>query len=309
MATNSDGVWNRAEFSFPFTIKPALWQTTWFQLCSLLLLLLAARWLYLVRMQQIAKSMNLRFEERLAERMRIAQELHDTLIQGYLSASMQLDVATDYIPPESAAAPMLARVLALMQRVIEDTRRSVSNLRAPEHRSRNLEAELSRVPKEMERGDGVEYRVTVSGSVRALNPACSHDIFLIGREAVLNACRHAQAKRIDVEVIYDSASLRLTIRDDGIGMDGLVLQRGREGHWGLTGMRERATAIGAKLRLRSRVSLGTEIELTVPGHLAYGRMSGNGLWWASRRSTPRQQTNDALEKEDRYGGADTHSHR
>ncbi|MBE7158932.1 MAG: ATP-binding protein [Rhodospirillales bacterium] len=308
LATNSEGVWNSAEFSFPFTIKPAIWQTVWFRVCSLLLLLLVARWMYLLRMQQIANGMNMRFEERLAERMRIAQDLHDTLIQGFLSASMQLDVASDYVAPESTAASMLARVLALMQRVIEDTRRSVSNLRAPEQMSRNLEAELSHIPREMERGDGVEYRVTVSGSARALDPACSHDVLLISREAVLNAYRHAQARRIEVEVVYDSASLRLTIRDDGKGMDEHVLQQGRDGHWGLTGMRERAAAIGAKLRLWSRASLGTEVELTVPGHLAYSRANGRRPWWVSRKAPARQQKNIVTEKEHSYDGADTHSH-
>ncbi len=286
MATDSDGAWNGAEFSFPFTIKPAFWQTVWFRACSCLLLLMVARWIYLIRMQQIAKSMNLRFEERLAERMRIAQDLHDTLLQGFLSASMQLDVASDFVPSESAASPMLARVLALMQRVMVDTRQSVSNLRTPEHMSRNLEAELLHIPKELEREGAVDYHVTVSGLVRTLEPACSHDIFLIGREAVLNAYRHAQAKRIDVDVIYDSALFRLTIRDDGRGIDGHVLQQGREGHWGLIGMRERATAIGARLRLLSKPSLGTELELIVPGHLAYSRPYGRRSWWTFRSSPP-----------------------
>ncbi len=145
MASNSDGLWNGAEATLSFEIEPLLWQTWWFRLfCALACIFMLAAF-YRFRLHRLTRQLNVRFEERLAERTRIAQELHDTLLQGFLSASMQLHVAAD---PQ-------------------------------------------------------------------------------------------------------------------------VLQSGREGHWGLQGMRERAERVGARFKVRSRAVNGTEVELSVPRQVAF----------------------------------------
>ena len=278
LASNGDGVWNPTDVSQPFWIEPAVWQTWWFQLLTALSVVLALWSIYLFRTRQLARQLHLRFEERLAERMRIAQDLHDTLLQGFLSASLQLDVASEYIPDESPVAPMLSRVLVLMRQVSEDCRNALAVLRSGEKQHQNLEGELSAVPQQLGLEDKAMYRVVVNGSPRALNPVCSHELFLVGREAVVNAYRHAEATLIEVEVVYKLASLHLFVRDDGRGIEEAVLKSGKDRHWGLTGMRERAKKVGAQFRIWSRTAKGTEIELIVPGRIAYLRERRESSW-------------------------------
>jgi signal transduction histidine kinase len=210
----------------------------------------------------------MRFEERLAERTRIAQELHDTLLQGFLSASMQLHVADDQLPTDSPAKPLITRVLALMGRVIDEGRNAVRGLRSDPGDAHDLGQAFSRVAQEFVM-QGVDFRVVMEGLPRALHPVIRDEVYRIGRESLVNAIRHSGASKIEVEVDYSASNLRVLVRDNGCGIDPQVLRAGRDGHWGLPGMRERAENVGAKLRLWSRVTAGTEVELTVPGRIAF----------------------------------------
>ena len=116
------------------------------------------------------------------------------------------------------------------------------------------------------------------GTPHPLEPLCSDEAYLIGREAVLNAFRHANATNIEVELVYEKSGLHLFVRDDGIGIDEAVAQSGKEKHWGLTGMRERAVKVGAQFRVWSRPAKGTEIELMIPSPVAYLRSEQKGVW-------------------------------
>jgi len=220
--------------------------------------------------------MNLRFEERLAERTRIAQELHDTLLQGFLSASMQLHVADDRLPENSPVKPMVSRVLTLMKDVIEDGRNTLRGLRSRSYELRDLAQAFSRIPEELSLQQQVDYRVIVEGQPRPLHPVIRDDVYRIGREALVNSFRHAQASCIEVEIEYSVKQLRVNVRDNGFGIDPQVLRSGREGHWGLSGMRERAERIGARLTVWTRPAGGTEIELSVPATLAFESKSSDG---------------------------------
>jgi signal transduction histidine kinase len=237
-------------------------------------------------MSRLTHQLNLRFQERLAERTRIAQELHDTLLQGVLSASMQLDVAEDQLPEGSPAKPLLGRVLQMMGQVIAEGRNTLQGLRAPDSDTRDLEMALSRVRQEFAVDENIGYRIIAQSTSRPLRPLIRDEVYRIGREAVVNAFLHAKANTVEVEVEYANKYLRILVRDDGCGIDPQVLQAGRDGHWGLPGMRERSEGIGASLRLRSRVGLGTEVELTVPSAIAFeGRPhspKSNWLAWLSR---------------------------
>src|SRR5438477_2178367 len=149
MACNNDGVWNEAGAQLNLSLAPAWFQTTAFRLscvaCGIAMLSL----LYQLRVRQIAAAINARFEERLDERTRIAQELHDTLLQGFLSASMQVHVATDLLPDDSASRPLLTRALQLMQQVIDEGRNTLRGLRTTTNVSIPLETALSQIKEEM----------------------------------------------------------------------------------------------------------------------------------------------------------------
>jgi signal transduction histidine kinase len=206
--------------------------------------------------------------ERLEERTRIAQELHDTLLQGFLAVAMQLHEAVDRLPPDSAAKPRFSHLLRVMERALEDGRRAVQGLRSPRKRGSSLGQALAGVPNDLGYS-AARFRVVVHGKERELRAGLRDEVYLIGREAIINACRHSRSKDIETEVEYRPTELRISVRDTGCGIDPQDLKWGQNGHWGLQGMRERAERIGARLRLWSGVALGTEVELCVPGRVAF----------------------------------------
>jgi ligand-binding sensor domain-containing protein/signal transduction histidine kinase len=269
IASNSDGVWNSGEATLPFEIEASFWQTAWFRLSIVLIIAFAIFAFSKLRMLRLASQLKLRFEERLAERTRIAQELHDTLLQGVISASMQLHVVAEQMPADSAAKPTLNRILGLMGRVTEEGRNAVGGLRTRQAHTLDLAEAFSEIHHEFATEREVEFHVMVEGQPRPIHPVIRYDIYSIGREALTNALRHAQAKNIEVELEYASYGLRVLIRDNGIGFDSKTLRFGRQGHWGLSGMRERAKRIGAGLRVFSRAGAGTEVELIVPAQIAF----------------------------------------
>ena len=269
IASNSEGVWNSAEATLPFEIEAAFWQTWWFRLCVVLVIALAIVAFSRLRMLKLAGQLKLRFEERLAERTRIAQELHDTLLQGVISISMQLHVVAEQIPSDSAGKPALERILGLMARVTEEGRNAVGGLRARHGQTLDLGEAFSDIHREFASHQEVGFHITVEGQPRPLHPITRYEIYAIGREALTNAFRHAQAKNVEVELEYAAHGLRVLIRDNGVGFDSNILRFGRHGHWGLSGMRERAKSIGARLKVFSRAAAGTEVELIVPAHIAF----------------------------------------
>lgn len=268
-ASNGLGIWNGPETAVSFGIQPAFWQTWWFRVLCFGLSCLTVIAIYQMRMSQLARQLNVRFQERLAERTRIAQDLHDTLLQGVLSASMQLDVVEDQTPDDSLSKPSLKRILQLMGQVTEEGRSALRGLRAPESNVLNLETALSRLPEEFPAAHTAEFQVTTQGSPRPLSPMVRDEAYRIGREAVVNAFLHAKANKIELEVEYARTFVRVLVSDDGCGIEPNVLDSGRAGHWGLPGMRERSEMIGATLKLRSRAGAGTEVQLTIPGTIAF----------------------------------------
>ena len=264
IASNPDGFWNSAEASVGFQIDPAFWQTWWFRVGLVLACALGVVALYRLRLHSHTSRLNLRFEERLSERTRIAQELHDTLLQGFLSASMQLHVAVDRLPSDSPSKSSLGRVVNLIEQVVDEGRNAVRGLRSPDSVSLDLGQAFSRIQQELALEDDVGFRVIVDGQPRPLHPLLRDEVYRIGREALVNAFHHAHAKNIEIELEYAASQFRVLVRDDGRGIDPQMVQSGREGHWGLIGMRERAERIGAKLHVWSRPTAGTEVELSGP---------------------------------------------
>jgi signal transduction histidine kinase len=292
IACNNDGVWNEQGAALDFAIAPAFYQTSWF-----LLLCVASAgslgWMgYRWRVRQVRARLNLRFNERLSERTRIARELHDTLLQGFLSASMQLHVAVDRLPAESPEKPRLNRVQELMRIVIDEGRNAVRGLRTSVADSGDLEKAFARIREDLETHEEIGFRVIGEGQARLLHVVIRDEVYAIGREALVNAFRHSGATQIEVEVEFAAKHLRILIRDDGRGIDPELLQAGREGHWGLSNMRERAERIGAQLKVRSRAGTGTEVELSVPSAIAFQadpkerHARGLARLWALRQRKP-----------------------
>jgi signal transduction histidine kinase len=243
----------------------------WFKLLSAILVLLVAQsvYVYRLRLRSAKVSVQHRLSARLSERLRIARELHDNLLQGVQGLVLKFQTVTDTLPGESATRQTLTRALAQASDLIDEVHARVQGLRGMDGLSSGP-AEILRFHGERyAQGSSCELNVNVLGEARLLDPIVCDDALSIGREAITNAFTHAEARNIGVEIKYAQNALVLGIRDDGKGIEKESLVGGGSIHWGIVGMRERAQAMGADLKIRSRAGSGTEIELTVPASIAY----------------------------------------
>jgi signal transduction histidine kinase/ligand-binding sensor domain-containing protein len=284
MASDSAGRWTGGERAVSVEVLPAVWQTLSFQAVLFVGAGLVIWVIYRLRLNQVERQLRLRFEERLGERVRIAQDLHDTLLQGFLGASMHLHVVAQQVPEDTPAREKLAQVQRLMGRVIDDGRDAIRGLRAPDRGAGDLEHALEGAADELGVPESTVFGVTVEGRPSELNPLARDEAYRIGREALANAICHARAHAIDVTLAYRADRFVLIVRDDGRGIgDEAIVASGRDGHWGLAGMRERAATMGATLDVRSRVGAGTEIELSIPSSVAFrGTTDRDTSRWADR---------------------------
>lgn len=248
---------------------PVFWKSRPF-LAAYVFALFAAGWgVHRRRVRELTRQLNVRADERLAERTQIAQELYDTLLQGFLSASMRLHLIVDGLPVGSPERQRLDPVLELMREAAEEGRIVLQGLRSSDGEGDGLEKALVRCGQEVGDGNSAGYRVSVEGATRRLHPIVRDEVYRVGREAVANAFRHAHARGIEVEIAYSAKVLRLLVRDDGRGIDAGTLETRTAASSGLSGMRERASRIGADFRVRSRAGIGTEVELSVPAGVAF----------------------------------------
>jgi signal transduction histidine kinase len=207
---------------------------------------------------------DIRLEERRRERARMVHEFHDTLLQGFLGASMLLDEVVEQMPADSPSKPALSRALCLVRRAIEEGRAAIRGIHTGSLAASSLEHAFSKLLEEVTPCRGIQVRLLVQGRTPALNPAIREQLFLIGREAVMNSFRHSHATKIDVEVEYMRGFVRVLVRDNGCGIETDALQKSGDWHWGLRGMCERAEDIGAQFHVRSSPGAGTEVSVAVP---------------------------------------------
>jgi signal transduction histidine kinase len=208
-------------------------------------------------------------EERVGERTRIARELHDTLLQSFQGLMLRLQVVEDLLP-DGKAKEQLEQTLERADQAIAEGREAVHDLRSSATTTNDLAQAVRALGNELAGESGASFRLVVEGAVRELHPIVRDEIYRITREALRNAFSHARARQIEAEITYGERLLRVRIRDDGQGIAPAILEEGRPGHYGLPGMRERASQIGAKLSIWSGVRSGTEIELSIAGSIAYG---------------------------------------
>ena len=279
IAANDRGLWNEEGAAWAFSIAPAYYQTNVFRLAVVTSVILGLTLLYRLRLRRVTAQLQARLQERLDERARVAQALHDTLFQGFVSSSMQLYAVADEIVDQGARSK-LTRVLQRMNRIIEEGRESVSGLRVPDGDD-NLESALARDAEHFKGERQIDVRLAVKGKPRPLHPLARDAVYQISREALANTFRHARAKHVEVDVEYSRDELTVRVRDDGCGIAPPIVNEGRSGHFGLPGMRERAEQMGAVLRLWSREGAGTEVEIHVPAKTAFTDWSPGrlGRWW------------------------------
>jgi signal transduction histidine kinase len=218
--------------------------------------------------EQRDRELHIRLDERYRERARIARELHDTLFQGFLGASMQIHDAVEQMPADSPCKSSLSSSLILIRSVIDEGREVLQGLRSSAMGSMTLEQALSELGNEFTPRGTAPFRLFVKGHPKTLRSEVQEQVYMIGREALANALRHSKATSIEAEVEYLPRRLRVVVRDNGCGMDPQVIRSGRERHWGLRGMQERAGSISAQLRIWSRPGAGTEVEVSVPNDAA-----------------------------------------
>jgi signal transduction histidine kinase len=274
-ASNNSGVWNEAGASLDFSIAPAYYQTLWFRLSVVAAFLSLLGALYQLRQRQIVRQFNMRLEERVSERTHIARDIHDTLLQSFHGVLLRFQAAALLLPDRPVdAQKALASGIDQAAEALAEGRDAVQGLRSSVGPATDLASLMSAIGEELaaNRTDRqtIDLRVQVEGTPRDLGPLTQDEVYRIAREALRNAYRHAHATRIVVEIRYDARQLRLRVRDDGKGMDQKIVDGGgRAGHYGLAGMRERAKGMRGTLTIWSELDSGTEVELTVPGLVAY----------------------------------------
>ncbi|MGC1300225.1 MAG: two-component regulator propeller domain-containing protein, partial [Alloacidobacterium sp.] len=285
MACNNSGVWNGAGSFLDFSIAPAYYQTTWFRaLCAAAFLgLLWA--LYQFRLHQLQRQFNFGLEARVNERTRIARELHDTLLQSFHGLLMRFQAVSDDLV-EGEPKQDLDDAIERAARAITEGRDAVQGLRSSVAESNDLAAAIGALVKELAAADSrpPEFTMQVEGAQRGLHPILRDEVYRVAGEALRNAFRHADARRIEVEVRYDETRFRLRVRDDGKGIDpNLLAGDGRAGHFGLRGMRERAKRVGGKLTVWSELQSGAEVELSIPAARAYTRFRPPRRSWLAEK--------------------------
>jgi signal transduction histidine kinase/ligand-binding sensor domain-containing protein len=271
------GDWGEPGLALTINILPPWWATTWFRLLTGVFILGLLGTLYQLRLRQLAGQFNMRLEARVAERTRIARDLHDTMLQSLQGLMLKLCSVTYMLPDRPVEARRTVEGLVEQARqAITEGRDAVQGLRSSTLAGNDLARAIKLLEEQLAAdhdGDHCpDFRVYVDGTPRDLVPLLQDEAYRIAGEALRNAFLHAYARRIEAEIHYDPRQLRLRVRDDGKGIDPDVLSAGvRAGHYGLPGMHERVKVVGGKLAVWSKPDSGTEIELTIPGSLAYAK--------------------------------------
>lgn len=277
MASRDGALWNNSETVYSFSIDRMYWQTWWFRTACAVAILLGILFTMRLRTIRVARQLNARFQERLSERTRIAQELHDTLLQSFQGLMLRFQTVDNLLPgrPEKAKT-LLEDALDRADTALAESRDAIQDIRSSPSESPNIALSINKMMVELAEEDTQhtnptpDYAVVIEGDPKHLNPLVTAEVLRIARESLRNAFQHAKARRVEAEITFAEARLRIRFRDDGVGIDPEVLSTGsRLGHWGMIGLKERAARIGAKLEVWSKPGAGTELDLSVPGQIAY----------------------------------------
>src|SRR6266404_3513117 len=268
IASNSYRQWNDSEAAISLEVDPAFWQTWWFRGSCVAAFLALLGAFYQLRLRQVARQFNIRLEERVGERTRIARDLHDTFLQtiqgSKLVADDALELSTDPIRMRRA----MGQLSLWLTRAMQEGRAALNSLRTATTQTNDLGEALRRATEDGLIPNSMSVTFSVVGDTREMHPIVRDEIYRIGYEAIRNACMHSGASQVEVELRY-GRDLTLRVDDNGTGIDPAIADRGKDRHFGLQGMRERAARIGGKLTLGSSSNSGTEVRLTVPGGIIF----------------------------------------
>ena len=283
--TNESGVWTDSAASLNFQIPPTFVQTRTFMAMCVATVLAFLALLYQARVRQLTARERALAKSRLKERERIARELHDTLLQGTQALILKIHSAAKLSERGEPVHELLNEAIDRASGVMEDGRDRIQDLRLSHEVDGDLATSLTKAGEELSQSFSVRFKLAVEGRPRAVTSDVLQETYRVGREALLNAFRHANANSIEVQIIYGDEGLSLRVRDDGSGIEEKTVASGSlGGHWGLPGMRERAHQIGAELSVWTRPRAGTEIELRVPAAIAYVKRTVRPPWMSFGRN-------------------------
>jgi ligand-binding sensor domain-containing protein/signal transduction histidine kinase len=285
--SNNRGVWNESGATVRIRILPPWWSTWKFRAAGGALMLVLLWVIYQLRLYQLTRQFNMRLEERVNERTRIARELHDTLLQSFHGLLLRFQTVSNLLPA-GEAKQRLENAIEQAAQAITEGRDAVQQLRSSTVETNDLALAVRTLGEELAADqthhNPAGFHVEVEGTPQNLRPILRDEVYRIAGEALRNAFRHAQARRIEVEIRYDERQLRLRVRDDGKGFDAKALkEKEAAGHYGLRGMRERAKHMGGKLAVWSELDSGTEVELSVPASNVYQTSGARRRSWLSEK--------------------------
>ncbi len=273
IASNSDGVWNEDGASLNFTLTPAFYQTNLFRLLCVVSGVFIVCVIYRMRVLQISRAIGARFDERLAERTRMARDLHDTFLQTIQGSKLVADDALDPSADPIRMRRAMEQLSLWLGTATQEGQAALNFLRTATTQTNDLAEALRRATEDGLIPSSMAVTFSVVGDAKEMHPIVRDEIFRIGYEAIRNACTHSGASRLEIELRY-ARDLTLRVDDNGTGIDPAISDRGKDGHFGLRGMRERTARIGGKLTLMSSSNSGTEIKLVVPGRIIFRKMLG-----------------------------------
>jgi signal transduction histidine kinase len=276
IASNSYRQWNDSEAAISLEVDPAFWQTSWFRGSCVAAFLALLGALYQLRLRQVAQQFNIRLEERVSERTRIARDLHDTFLQTIQGSKLVVDDALDPSTDPVRMRRAMEQLSVWLASAMQEGRAALNSLRTATTQTSDLAEALRRVTEDDLIPSSMAVTFSVVGVAREMHPIVRDEIYRIGYEAMRNACTHSGASTLGVELRY-ADDLALRVGDNGTGIDPAVADRGKDGHFGLPGMRERAARIGGKLTLVSSATSGTEITVVVPGGIVFRKTSATPL--------------------------------
>jgi ligand-binding sensor domain-containing protein len=272
IACNNDGVWNEEGAILNFSVAPAWYQTNWFRAFCLVSGGIIVCVIYRVRVRQISRAIGARFDERLAERTRMARDLHDTFLQTIQGSKLVVDHALKPSTDPSGMRGALEQLSVWLERATQEGRTALNSLRTATAQTNDLAEALRRVTKDDLIPSSMAVTFSVVGDASEMHPIVRDEIYRIGYEAIRNACMHSGASQLAVELRY-AHDLVLRVSDNGMGIDPAIADEGKGGHFGLQGMRERAARIAGNLTLGSSSNSGTEIKLVVPGDIVFRKVT------------------------------------
>jgi ligand-binding sensor domain-containing protein/signal transduction histidine kinase len=268
IACNNDGVWNDAGATLDFSVASAWYQTNWFRILGIVSAFFIAWVIFRLRVLQIARSIGARFDERLAERTLMARDLHDTFLQTIQGSKLVADDALELSADPIRMRRAMERLSVWLGTATQEGQAALNSLRTATTQTNDLAEALRRVTEDGLIPSSMAVTFSVVGDAREMHPIVRDEIYRIGYEAIRNACTHSGASRLEVELRY-ARDLTLRVSDNGTGIDPAVVDRGKDGHFGLQAMRERAARIGGKLTLVNSSNSGTRIKLIVSGGIIF----------------------------------------